>query len=140
MCNSAVSAPRLSFSANPVAAPDSLELFTLAPYQLDLDVNRPEDQRKAWEYEITVQNHSEEEIEFTLVSRPMGDGIKVEIPDDAIKPGKDETIKVKIDPRIAEDIFTKSFTIEASDSAHTRYTLPIEKKMRWGPAPTSSTH
>ncbi|HUU45809.1 MAG TPA: hypothetical protein VM118_08750 [Acidobacteriota bacterium] len=140
LCNSAVDAPRLSFSAEPVSAPDSLELFTLTPYQLDLDADRPEGRKKAWQYEIEVRNHSEEKIELTLVSQPFGDGIKVEVPGGDIKPGKEKTIKVKIDPSVAEDIFSKSFTIEASDSAHTRYTLPIEKKMRWGPAPTTSSH
>ena len=139
-CNSAVSAPRLSFSASPVAAPDSLDLFTLSPYKLDLDTDRPEEQKKQWQYEIAVRNHSEEKIEFALISQPFGDGIKVDVPGGEIKPGKEKTIKVKIDPSVAEDIFSKSFTIEASDSAHTRYTLPIEKKMRWGPAPTTSSH
>ncbi len=33
---------------------------------------------------------------------------------------------------------SKSFTIEASDEANTRYTLPIQKKMRWGPVPMSA--
>jgi len=114
-----------------------MRLFTFAPYQLDLDAARPDSQKKAWEYEVTVKNVSSEQFALKVVSQPDR-FIRLDVPDNEIKPGKEKTIKIKIEQDVADTLFTKSFTVEASDSAKTRFTFPIKKAMRWGPAPTSS--
>jgi hypothetical protein len=137
MCNSVGNPPRLSFSAHPVASPDSLEVFTVKPYLLDLDGSRPEDQPKSWEYSITIKNVTDADMALELVAAPAGTGITIEVPGGTIKPGDEEMVRVKIDPSVADDLFSRSFTLQASDSANTRFTVPIEKKMRWGPAPLS---
>jgi hypothetical protein len=54
-----------------------------------------------------------------------------------VSAGGEKTFKLKSDQSMADELFSKSVTIEASDSTHTRFTLPISKARRWGPAPTS---
>ena len=137
LSNSAVTSPALTISAFPVKAVDSLALFTVTPPAVSLDSLRPEAQKHPWEYEFTVRNVSDEEIDLTLVSAPR-EYMSVEMPGGSIAPGKEKTIKVKLEHGISDQIFNKSFTFEASDSAKTRYSLPIQKAMRWGPTPTSS--
>ena len=134
--NSPGMSPALSITAHPVKSVDSLKLFTVAPAQISLDSLRPEEQKKPWEYELAVRNVTSEDIELSLVSVPY-QYLKVDVPGGSIEPGSEKTIKVKVDRDIADQLFNKSFTLEASDSARTRITVPISKAMRWGPAPTS---
>ena len=137
MCNSAGTIPRLSISADVKQSMDSLDIFSMAPYKVDLDQDRPEDQKHAWEYEFVLKNLSDKDLTFKIVSKPDG-YFDLDFPEDkAIKPGSDKAFKVKFEKDIADDIFAKSFTIEASDEAHTRMSIPFVKAMRWGPAPTS---
>lgn len=138
LCDPSLRAPRLTFTAHPVKFPDSLEMFTLSPPSLNLDDERPEMQSKPWEYKITVQNVSDQKFSIALVSEPIGNGIEIKMPRGKIKPGKKKTIKLKIDPSIADKKLSKSFTIEASDTNKTRYTFAIRKKTRWSQAPSSS--
>ena len=137
ICNAPGMTPALNISAFPISHPESLKVFTFEPFQLDLDSTRPEQQKKAWEYDFTVKNISDAQFGLKLVSG-AGDFMKIDVPDGEIKPGKEKTIKIKVSHDIADTIFTKSFTVEASDTAHTRFTFPVHKGMRWGPAPTSS--
>jgi len=138
MCNSAGTIPRLSISADVKQSMDSLDLFTMTPFSVDLDQKRPEEQKSPWEYEISLKNISDKDLTFKVISKPDG-YFDLEFPEDkVIKPGDDKTVSVKFQKGIADDIFAKSFTIEASDSAHTRMTIPFVKAMRWGPAPTSA--
>jgi hypothetical protein len=138
MCNSVDDPPRLTLSVQPVKHPDSLDLFVLTPFELNLDKNIPENEGKPWEYEIAVRNVSEEKFKIAMVSPPASEGIEVKMPRGHIKPGKEKKIKIKIDPSMGGELFNKSFTIEASDSLNTRYTLPIAKKTVWKPEVTSS--
>ncbi|MEW5701949.1 MAG: hypothetical protein AB1792_06950 [Candidatus Zixiibacteriota bacterium] len=137
ICNSTGFVPGLSISAFPIKSPDSMTVFTCTPYALDLDTDRPDGQKHAWEYEVKVKNVSSADLALSVVSQPDR-FIRVEAPKSDIGPGKEKTIKIKIEPDVADTLFTKSFTLEASDSAKTRFTFPIKKAMRWGPAPTSS--
>jgi hypothetical protein len=133
LCNAAGNPPGLTISAWPIISRDSLKLFTVTPFQISLDSLRPEQQKKAWEYGVTVKNSSSEAIELTLVSAPT-QFMTIDMPGSRIKPGKEKTITIKIDKDIADQTFSKSFTIEASDSAKTRVTIPISKAVRWGDA------
>ena len=135
--NSQGVAPSLNIAAFPVNSVDSLKLFTVSPSMIALDSVRPEQQKKPWQYDLTVRNVGSESIELTLVSIPL-EFVQVDLPGGSIKPGSEKSIHVKLDKSISDQIFNKSFTFEASDSARTRYTVPIAKAMRWGPAPTSN--
>ena len=137
LCNAPGVNSVLSITAFPVKSPDSLKTYTFTPYQIDMDSSRPDAQKNPWEYEVAVRTVSAEPLALTVVSRPDRFVI-LDVPDGEIKPGKEKTIRIKIEPDVADTLFTKSFTVEASDSARTRFTFPIKKGMRWGPAPTSS--
>jgi hypothetical protein len=137
MCNSAGTIPRLTVAADVRKNMDSLETYTVEPYKIDLDLDRPEDQKHEWEYEFVLKNLSDTELSFTIISKPDG-YCEIDFPEGkGIKPGKDKKFKIKFEKDIADDIFAKSFTIEASDEKQTRMTIPFVKSMRWGPAPTS---
>lgn len=116
---------------------DSLKVFTISPALVSLDSLRPETQKRPWEYEFSIRNVSSEELELALISSPH-EYVEVDLPGGSISPGSEKTVRVKVDQNVADQLFNKSFTLEASDSARTRITVPISKAMRWGPAPTSN--
>jgi len=138
MSNSVIDPPRLGIQAFPLSIPESLQVFAVMPPVLDLDSTHIDSPRSHGEYEVVVRNRSEERFSLQLVSPVVLEGIEIDVPSGDIAPGKEKKIKVKISPELDEKLFTKSFTIEASDSANTRYTVPIVKKMRWGPEPPPS--
>jgi hypothetical protein len=116
---------------------DSLDIYRVFPYTLDLDNDRPEDQKHAWQYELTIHNVSEQPLSFAVIAAPT-EYVDVDFPEnESIDPGDEKTFRVKFSDGIADDVFAKSFTIEANDEKHTRFTVPFTKQMRWGPAPTS---
>lgn len=135
--NSQGMSPALSISAHPVKSMDSLKVFTISPALVSLDSLRPETQKRPWEYEFSIRNVSSEELELALISSPH-EYVEVDLPGGSISPGSEKTVRVKVDQNVADQLFNKSFTLEASDSARTRITVPISKAMRWGPAPTSN--
>lgn len=135
--NSQGMSPALSISAHPMKSMDSLKTFTITPALISLDSLRPEEQKNPWQYEFSVRNVSSEDLELSLISAPHG-FVVVDVPGGSISPGSEKTITVKVDQSVADQLFSKSFTLEASDSARTRITVPISKAMRWGPAPTSN--
>ena len=137
LCNSTGQVPRLVFIADVRKNMDSLNVFDVKPYLVDLDKNRPEEQKHPWEYDFRLKNNSKEDLQFKLISAPGG-FVDIDFPENKeIGPGKTKEFKVRLDRDIAGEIFSKSITIEASDAAHTRLTIPLFKKMRWGPAPRS---
>jgi hypothetical protein len=131
MCNSISKAPRLTFTAHPIADYDSLGIVSLNPIAIDLDADNPEYRKKPGEYRIQVTNLSDEPIKLALIDAPSTRDIKISVPGGTIKPGKEKTIKVKIKSGMAEETFTKSFTIEISNKAQTRFTIPIQKNLPW---------
>jgi hypothetical protein len=136
ICNAPGMAPSLNIIAIPTSSPESLSVFRVSPPAVSLDSLRPEQQSNPWEYDFVVHNVSSEDLDLKLVSIPY-EFLKVDVPSGSIKPGHDKTIKVKVDQNVADQIFSKSFTLEASDSTKTRLTVPISKAMRWGPTSTS---
>lgn len=137
ICNSQGLAPALSISAHPVKSMDSLNVFTISPALVSLDSTRPEEQKRPWEYEFAIRNVSSEALDLALISSPH-EFVEVDVPGGSLSPGSEKTVRVKVDQTVADQLFNKSFTLEASDSARTRITVPISKAMRWGPAPTSN--
>jgi hypothetical protein len=130
MSNAAGVVPKLAFAADVRPNPDSLELYTVVPARVDLDKSKPEEQKKSWEYELTLKNTTDIGLTFSLVSQP-DKYITVDLPaNTAIEAGQEKTFSVRIDPSAADHIITKSFTIEASDDARTRMTIPVVKLTR----------
>ena len=130
-------APALTFTAWPVTSTDSLQPFTVSPALVDLDSLRNMTGQVS-DVNVKVRNVSSQDLQFTLVSKP-DQWVKVDVPTAPIAPGKDEMIKLTFEAAIADTTLNKSFTIEASDSAKTRFTVPIQKAMRLGSATTTSS-
>lgn len=114
-----------------------MKVFTVSPFTLSLDSARPEQQKVPWEYSVAINNTSKEAYDLKLVSGPT-QYMTVDLPGGTLKPGGEKTVKIKVDKSIADEIFNKSFTIEASDSAKTRFTLPISKTSLWATPPGPS--
>lgn len=129
------SAPTLNFSAFPVKSPDSLPVFTMTPPKLNLDSVASDN----GEYTVTLRNVSKGPFDLKLVSVP-NEYVHVDIPKGTVAPGAVAAIKVTVDPSAATVAVSKSFTIQASDSALTRYSFPIEKAGPTKTAQTSSSH
>lgn len=132
-------APTLMIMSHPMKDLDSLELFSLDPPRLNLDESRSADGDGPMKFDVRINNKSSEPYALKLVSFPAMPELKIELPSGAISPGSEETISITLDGSLSSEIFTKSFTFEATDALQTRYTFPIEKKMRWGPTPVSSS-
>lgn len=133
MSNATGVVPRLTVAVDVRPKMDSVDVFQVSPTMVDMDKMRPEEQKRAWEYEIALKNVSDQDLSFSLVSKPE-QFVKIDFPEKKkISAGSEKTFKVKVDPAVAEELYSKSITIEASDEARTRLTVPIMKSMRWGP-------
>ena len=138
MCNAAGIVPRLNIAADVKRDMDSVDVYRALPTLVDLDTERPENQKDPWNYQVTLKNVSDEDLEFSVVSMPHH-YVHIDFPSGLkLGPGDEKTFKVEFEPGIADELFTESFTIEASDAKHTRTTIPLVKSRRWGPAPLSS--
>jgi len=137
MSNAAGIVPKLAFSADVRPSPDSLELYTVVPARVDLDKSKPGKQKTPWEYELTLRNTTDIGLTFSLVSHP-DKFITVNLPaNTAVDAGQEKSFTVRIDPMAEGHIITKSFTIEASDDARTRMTIPVVKLTLPGGTETS---
>jgi hypothetical protein len=130
--------PLLSFTAFPVMYPDSLRPLTFSPALLDLDSLRKAQSSPTWEYNVSIKNRSDHDVQIREIS-PFPGNVRADLSKGSIGAGKEIALRVKIDPVAADSMISKSLTFELSDSTHTRYTLPIVKDTRWGPA-APSTH
>ncbi len=105
--------------------------LTIEPKAVLLDSVRPDDPEDDWEFKLIFTNTGEETVKPTMVYKPH-ELFEIDLPD-KVEPGEEEFVEMKFDERILDELFTKSFTIELDDSAHTRYTIPVTKAKRWGP-------
>lgn|GEM_PF-858986 len=135
ICNVPGRAPELFFDAYPLKFPDTLGVYTVSPAELQLDELRADDDTAVWNQTISVKNVSSETLRFRFAQDPDISGVRVTLPRRGIAPGEVAAIRVALEGDIAEQILTKSFTIEASDSARTRFTVAVRKPLRWGPLP-----
>jgi len=129
----AVNETRLRLSGRITEPGDTAnKLLEIDPFGLHAIVDQ---ERK--EYKIPIKNISDKSLNLELIStNPTY--FTVNVPNKEIKPGKSRDIKVKlIDPKSHGTVgFEKSFTIELSDSAKTKYTIPV-KYAKVGPPPSS---
>ena len=138
LSNESGNVPDLIFHADvrPVPMMDSLDVFTVKPCRVDLD-NYKDPEEHPLEYQLALKNRSDQDLSFRVVDRPTG-LVALDFPEgQAVHPGETMKFVARFDKAVASEVFTKSFTIEASDKDHTRLTVPISKTMRWGPASTS---
>ncbi|MCK4856934.1 MAG: DUF1573 domain-containing protein [candidate division Zixibacteria bacterium] len=75
-------------------------------------------------YEIEYQNISKGSLTAELIDYPT-EVMTVKMPTAAVAPGKMGKITVRINPKLTRRNFQKSFTFELSDSADTRFSIPV---------------
>ncbi|MEW5701948.1 MAG: DUF1573 domain-containing protein [Candidatus Zixiibacteriota bacterium] len=131
--NTTGASPPLTFTAYPSNKLDSLFPYKIVPQRLDLDADRPSPGKEGWEYSVRVTNTTDHTCALAIVSAPDR-LIHVELPQVVLKPGAEEAIRVRLEPGAADTTFAKSFTLEFASPDRMRYTLPVVKSTRWGPA------
>ncbi len=111
---------RLRGEMYPTDFPDSLRPLTLSSSRVKWDPNT-----KTQETKLVLKNVSKDPLRIKPVAMPFGYA-DVSIPNDEIKPGKTKEIKVRLTKDFTGTEFQKSFTFECTDSAKTRYTVPVQ--------------
>ncbi len=124
---------RLQIVATVVAHPDSTFPFVVQPYKLDLTQKTG---NLIDRMEFGIRNVSDKELKVEIVSGAT-DYFQVELPK-LIKPGELAKGRVIILKGALEKSFEKSFTIEASDDAGTRFTVPVKRLLATDLLPTSA--
>lgn len=99
--------------------PDSISTVSLSASNIKFAA-----EERAREQKLIVRNVSNAPVKMKLVSQPFGFA-EIILPEDELKPGKTKEIKVRVDKHFDEKEFKKSFTVELSDSAKTRFTVPV---------------
>jgi hypothetical protein len=123
---------QISFDGQIYENPDSLYPLALSETSLTF---HPENRDE--ELKLKVKNVSEEKLRMRLIDYPY-DLLKIDVTNKEIKPGKEKEIKVEIEDSFEGDNFKKSFTVELSDSASTRFTVPVAL-LKMKPKPPVST-
>ncbi len=106
-----------------VENPDSLYPITLKPYRIF--VSRA-GEVEVDEAKIQITNVSDQDLGITLIDQPPG-YFTIEIPDN-VGAGQTVDCKLKVRPEMLEQTFEKSITIELSDNAHSRFTIPVIRR------------
>jgi hypothetical protein len=73
---------------------------------------------------VTMKNVSKEPLEAKLIAYPS-ELVSVELPQGALAPGAKGDILIRVKSEIKNKNQLKSFTFEMSDTAKSRYTIPI---------------
>lgn len=90
-----------------------------------------------------VTNVSDEDLHISLVGTPPG-YFQVTLPE-VIKAGQTAECKLKVNPEFLAGAFEKSITLELSDMAQSRFTIPVirrligEQKVEETPPPHGAT-
>lgn len=114
----------VTIRATIVQQPDSTYPIVIKPYRVY--VSRA-DTIEVDESRFKVTNVSDEELTIKLVSQPPG-YFNIEIPE-TVKAGATAECKLKVNPEYLEGAFEKSITIELSDKAHSRFTIPVARRL-----------
>jgi hypothetical protein len=110
----------IKLEADVVAGFDSTTPATIHPQRIDI----PPDKRDA-EYMLVIKNVSDGVIEPRIVSEQPG-VLDIILPEGPMGPGEEKAIYVKIDKDFDKLAHKTSFTMDMSDAALTRYTIPVE--------------
>jgi len=115
----------VKISAEVITNPDSTFPIVVYPYKFDIS-QFGEAERKSLEFEIT--NVSDADLEIKLIDMPY-QMFKLKLPK-KVKAGKKETGKIEIMEDFITEEFEKSITIEVSDEAVSRFTIPVKRVIR----------
>ena len=124
---------RLQIIATVISNPDSTFPLVIQPYKLDLSqkTNNVIDRM-----ECGIRNVSDKDLKVEMVSG-ADEYFSVELPK-LIKPGELAKAKVILNKAVLGRSFDKSMTLQASDEAGTRFTIPVKRTLGTGiTAPTA---
>lgn len=115
---------RVTIRANVIAQPDSTYPVVIKPYRVYVS--------RAGEVEVdeskfNVSNVSDQDLEVSVVGQPPG-YFQLDIPK-TVKAGESIECLVKVNPEFLADAFEKAITLEFSDLAHTRFTIPVVRRI-----------
>jgi hypothetical protein len=111
---------RIRLEAQVVAGFDSTTPATIHPQRIHI----PPDKREA-EYMLVIRNVSDGNIEPRIVSEQPG-VLDIILPEGPMAPGEEKAIYVRVDEDFDKLAHKTSFTMDMSDAALTRYTIPVE--------------
>jgi hypothetical protein len=115
---------RVTIRSTVVQQPDSTYPITIKPYKLYVS--------RAGEIEVDeavfdITNVSDANLGLSVVGQPPG-YFEVELPENII-PGESAECKLKVNPEFLEGAFEKSITIELTDNAKSRFTIPVVRRL-----------
>lgn len=118
-------AKRVQITANIVINPDSTFPIRIKPYKFDISQfgEKTVDSR-----EFIIENVSETDLDIALVDMPQG-MFTIKLPK-RIKAGQTEKGLLTLSKDYLEQEFEKSLTIELSDAAKTRFSIPVKRTLR----------
>lgn len=113
----------MTIRATIVENPDSTYPITVIPYRLS--VSRA-DTIEINEAKFKITNVSDQPLEVKLVDTPP-EYFKITLPA-TIDPGQSAEGDLELNPAYLGESFEKSITLEVSDAAHTRFTIPVIRR------------
>ncbi|RKX26927.1 MAG: hypothetical protein DRP46_10385 [Candidatus Zixiibacteriota bacterium] len=115
----------MKISSEVIPNPDSTYPIVIYPYKFDIS-QFGEAERRTLEFDIT--NVSDQDLEISLIDMPRN-MFKLKMPK-RVKAGKKESGKIEILDEFVTEEFQKSITIQVSDEAQTRFTVPVKRTIR----------
>lgn len=116
-----------------VSVPDSTFPAVVKPYKLDMSQYGEKPVEKM---PFRIDNVSDQPFDLKLIAEPSN-LVKVDLPK-TIKPGESGTAMVYLLKDAIDAEFEKSITIECSDSAKSRYTIPLKRSIIYAGEPQAS--
>ena len=114
----------VTITMNVVTRPDSTYPLIMRPYKIDLSQTGS---KVIDEMSFEIRNVSDEDLKLKLGSY-ASEYFEVDIPK-KIKAGETKKAKVRLLKKVLKKSFEKSFTIELSDEARNRFTIPVKRKL-----------
>jgi hypothetical protein len=115
---------RVTIKATVIQQPDSTYPITIKPHRLYVSKL---DSIEIDEAVFTVSNISDADLGVKVVGQPPG-YFQVDIPE-KVKAGEKAECTLKVNPEYLAGAFEKSITIELDDTAQTRFTIPVARKI-----------
>lgn len=115
---------KVTIRATVVQQPDSTYPIIIKPYRLY--VSRV-DTTEIDFAKFTVRNVSDADLGLTVIGAPPG-YFNLEVPEN-VPAGDSVHCKLTVNPEFLSEAFEKSITLQLSDDAQTRFTIPVTRRI-----------
>lgn len=115
------------------ARPDSTFPIRFKPYKLDISQFG---ETPRTEMNFSIENIASFDVHLSMVQFPE-ELVIVELPD-VVEAGKTAQGTLRLKDTAIDKVFDKSFTVELDDEPHSRFTIPIIRKLH-NPPPSHTT-